>query len=71
MSVVEDFSGIDVDVMLQLRKKKQMLLLMMLLLLFFVVVLMLLHMCSICACHRSLLSTMRPSRRCSVTFSIF
>ena len=28
-------------------------------------------MCSIWACHRNLLSTMRPSRRCSVTFSIF
>ena len=58
MSVVEEFSGIDVDDMLQLRKKKQ----------FFD---MLLHMCSIWACHRNLLSTMRPSRRCSVTFSIF
>ena len=64
MSFVKDFSGIDVDDMLQLRnkkklkkKKKKMD--------------MLLHMCSICACHRNLLSTMRPSRRCSVTFSIF
>ena len=28
-------------------------------------------MCSIWACDRNLLSTMRPSRRCSVTFSIF
>ena len=28
-------------------------------------------MCSILACHRNLLSTARPSRRCSVTFSIF
>ena len=60
MSVVEEFSGIDVDDMLQLRKKKQ--------LLFFD---MLLHMCSIRACHRHLLSAMRSSRRCSVTFSIF
>ena len=58
MSVVEDFSGVDVDDMLQLRKMKQ----------FFV---MLLHMCSIWACHRNLLSTIRPSRRCSVTFSVF
>ena len=60
MSIVEDFSGVDVDDMLQLRKKKQ--------LLFFD---MLLRMCSIWACHRNLLSTMRPSSRCSVTFSIF
>ena len=59
MSVVEEFSGIDVHDMLQLRKKKRI---------FFD---MLLHMCSIWACHRNLLSTMRPSRRCSVTFSIF
>ena len=60
MNVVEEFSGIDVDDMLQLRKKKQ--------LLFFD---KLLHMCSIRACQRNLLSAMRSSRRCSVTFSIF
>ena len=60
MSVVEEVSGIDVDDMLQLRKKNQ--------LLFFD---MLLHIRSIWACDRNLLSTIRPSRRCSVTFSIF
>ena len=32
---------------------------------------MLLHMCSIWACYQNLLSTVRPSRRCSATFSIF
>ena len=60
VSVVEEFSGIDVDDMLQLRKKNQ--------LLFFG---MLLHMCSIWACHQNVLSTMSPSWRCSVTFSVF
>ena len=59
MSVVEEFSGIDADDMLQMGKKKQ--------LLFFD---MLLHMCSIWACHRNLLLTMRPSRPSSVTVSI-
>ena len=53
--VVEEFSNINVDDILQLRKKKQ--------LLFFD---MLFHVFD-----RILLSTMRPSRRCSVTFSIF
>ena len=32
---------------------------------------MILPVCSIWACHPNLLSTMRPSRRCSVIFSIF
>ena len=59
VSVVEDFSGVDVDDMLQLRKKKH----------FFWTCFWI--MCSIWACHWNLLSTMRPSRRCSVTFSIF
>ena len=68
MSVVEEFSGIDVDDMLQLRKRKQV---GFFVFLFFVFFYMLLHMCSIWACHRNLLSTVRPSRRCSVTFSIF
>ena len=58
VSVVEEFSGIDVDDMLQLRKKKQ----------FFD---MLLRMCLSWDSHRNLLSTMKRSRRCSVTFSIF
>ena len=54
MSVAGEFSGINVGDMLQMRKKKQ-----------FVCCCcldMLLHMCSIWE--------MRPSRRCSVTFSI-
>ena len=56
VSVVEEFSGIDVDDML--RKKKQ----------FFG------HAFAYVfdlASHWNLLSTMRPIRRCSVTFSIF
>ena len=61
VSVVEDFSGIDVDDNIQLRKKKT----------FCLFLDMLLRMCSIWTCHRNLLSTMGPSRRCSVTFSIF
>ena len=63
MSVVEELSGINVEDVLQLRKKKQFLFSL-------CVFYMLLHMCSIWACHRNLLSTMRPSRRCSATFSI-
>ena len=65
MSVVEVFSGIDVDDMWQsccccfFR------------FLFVCFFDMLLLMCSIWACHRNLLSAMRPSGRCSVTFSVF
>ena len=62
VTVVEEASGIDVDDMLQLRKKKQLL---------FFDMLLHIYMCSIWACHRNLLSTVRPSRRCSVTFSVF
>ena len=59
VSVVEEFSGVDVNDMLQLRKKTQ----------FFGGVF--LGHAFACIWDRNLLSTMRPSRRCSVTFSIF
>ena len=62
VTVVEEASGIDVDDILQLRKKN----------FFFLLLLdMILHIRSIWAYDRNLLSTIRPSRRCSVTFSIF
>ena len=63
MSVVEEFSGIDVDDMWLFSS--------FFLSFFFSFFDMLFHMCSIWACHRNLLSAMRPSGRCSVTFSIF
>ena len=52
--VVEEFSNINVDDILQLRKKKTIL--------FFCV-----HVCSNRACNGNVLSTVRPSRPYSVT----
>ena len=57
ISFVEDFSGIDLMTCCSWKTV--------------VVFYMVLHMGSIRACHRNLLSTMRPSRRCSDTFSMF
>ena len=60
------FFGIAVDEILQQRKKKRLVKNNNKTTTDFAYV----TMCSILACHRTLLSTVRPSRRCSVIFSI-
>ena len=59
MSVVEEFSGIDVNDMLQLRKEKRLLFLHAFAYVFDL------------GLPSKFVAAMRPCRRCSVTFAIF